>query len=209
MNLPEQASSYLTQGAPTLLPSCFSGKEYPWQRRRRGFDPSVGKIPWKRKGNPLQFSCLENSTDKRSPAGCRPRSRKRDRHEWVCTQVPTLMVSYPRIAVSSQEGEWLNLLLGKASTPPSQQELITSPCYLTLVQKRSSKQSALHICGFGRGKFRGPTVFIGPNPLRDVSILRFWYLQVLLGPILWAYWATTGLLKQLFTTCFLIQAVFL
>ena len=76
MNLPEQASSYLTQGAPTLLPSCFSGKEYPWQRRRRGFDPSVGKIPWKRKGNPLQFSCLENSTDKRSPAGCGPRSRK-------------------------------------------------------------------------------------------------------------------------------------
>ena len=27
---------------------------------RPGFDPWVGKIPWGRKGNPLQYSCLQN-----------------------------------------------------------------------------------------------------------------------------------------------------
>ena len=30
---------------------------------RPGFDPWVGKIPWKRKGYPLQYSGLENSMD--------------------------------------------------------------------------------------------------------------------------------------------------
>ena len=28
-----------------------------------GISPGVGKIPWNRKCNPLQCSCLENSTD--------------------------------------------------------------------------------------------------------------------------------------------------
>ena len=29
-----------------------------------GFDPWVGTIPWRRHGNPLQYSCLENPTDR-------------------------------------------------------------------------------------------------------------------------------------------------
>ena len=29
--------------------------------KRRGFDPWVGKISWRRNGNPLQYSCLENA----------------------------------------------------------------------------------------------------------------------------------------------------
>ena len=33
------------------------------QCRRLRFNPWVGKIPWKRNGNPLQNSCLENSMD--------------------------------------------------------------------------------------------------------------------------------------------------
>ena len=32
--------------------------------KRHGFDPWVGKIPWRRAGNPLQDSCLENPTDR-------------------------------------------------------------------------------------------------------------------------------------------------
>ena len=32
--------------------------------RRPGFDPWVGKIPWRRKWNPLQYSGLENSMDR-------------------------------------------------------------------------------------------------------------------------------------------------
>ena len=34
------------------------------QCRRPGFDPWVGKIPWKRNGNPLQYPCLDNSMDR-------------------------------------------------------------------------------------------------------------------------------------------------
>ena len=34
------------------------------QCRKPGFNPWVGKIPWRRKCNPLQYSCLENSTDR-------------------------------------------------------------------------------------------------------------------------------------------------
>ena len=33
-------------------------------KRRRGFYPWVGKIPWRGYGNPLQYSCLENPMDK-------------------------------------------------------------------------------------------------------------------------------------------------
>ena len=29
-----------------------------------GFGPWVGKIPWRRNDNPLQYSCLENSMDR-------------------------------------------------------------------------------------------------------------------------------------------------
>ena len=46
------------------LPRWHSGKESACQcrrRRRLGFDPWVRKIPWRRDGNPLQYSCLENS----------------------------------------------------------------------------------------------------------------------------------------------------
>ena len=45
----------------------LSGKESACQCRRhkrREFDSSVGKIPWGRKCNPLQNSCLENSMDR-------------------------------------------------------------------------------------------------------------------------------------------------
>ena len=49
------------------LPKWLSGKECACKCRsfrRCGFDPWVGKIPWSRNGNPLQYSCLENPTDK-------------------------------------------------------------------------------------------------------------------------------------------------
>ena len=32
--------------------------------RRHTFDPWVGKIPWRSKWQPLQYSCLENSMDR-------------------------------------------------------------------------------------------------------------------------------------------------
>ena len=46
-----------------MLPRWLSGKESSCQCRRHGFDLWVGKIPWRRKCNPLQYSCLENPMD--------------------------------------------------------------------------------------------------------------------------------------------------
>ena len=55
--------SLLLSGLPSR-PSC---EEPPCQCRRHrrcGFDPWVGKIPWRRKRQPLQYSCLENPMDR-------------------------------------------------------------------------------------------------------------------------------------------------
>ena len=46
------------------LSGWLSGREPAYQCRRRGFEPWVGKIPWRRECNPLQDSCLENPMDR-------------------------------------------------------------------------------------------------------------------------------------------------
>ena len=49
------------------FPGGASGKEPACQCRRlkrHGFSPWVGKIPWRRHGNRLQYSCLGNSMDR-------------------------------------------------------------------------------------------------------------------------------------------------
>ena len=46
---------------PSLV---FNGKETAWQCRKLKFDPRIGKIPWRRMCNPLQYSCLENPMDR-------------------------------------------------------------------------------------------------------------------------------------------------
>ena len=42
----------------------LSGKDSACQCRRCGFDSQVGKIPWKRKDNSPQYSCLGNLMDR-------------------------------------------------------------------------------------------------------------------------------------------------
>ena len=58
---------FLRQGnAQEWLPRWLSGNESACQSRRRRrcrFTPWVGKIPWRRNGNPLRYSCLENLQD--------------------------------------------------------------------------------------------------------------------------------------------------
>ena len=46
------------------------------QCQRPGFDPWVGKIPWRRTCNPLQYSCLKNPHRQRSLVGYSPWSHK-------------------------------------------------------------------------------------------------------------------------------------
>ena len=61
------------------FPGGSDGKSICLQCGRPGFDPWVGKIPWRRKGNPLQYSCLENPMDR----GAWFMGSQRVRHDWV------------------------------------------------------------------------------------------------------------------------------
>ena len=48
-----------------LLPGGTDSKESACQsRRHKRCEPWVGKIPWRRHGNPFQYICLENPTDR-------------------------------------------------------------------------------------------------------------------------------------------------
>ena len=40
-----------------------------------GLIPGLGRMPWRRNGNPLQYSCLENSMDR---GACWGRKKVRD-----------------------------------------------------------------------------------------------------------------------------------
>ena len=51
------------------LPWWLSGKETPWQCRKCRLDPWVRKIPWRRNGNILQYSCLGKSNGQKSLVG--------------------------------------------------------------------------------------------------------------------------------------------
>ena len=74
MSVPEGGGTQVTSsGSPSLvvgwaptMPSRASGKESTCECRRRkkhGFNPWVGKIPWRR-AQQLQYFCLENAMDR-------------------------------------------------------------------------------------------------------------------------------------------------
>ena len=59
---------------------CGSAGRVHLQCRRPGFDPWVGKIPWKRKPYPLQYPGLENSMDGIVREVAKSRTRLNDFH---------------------------------------------------------------------------------------------------------------------------------
>ena len=84
------------------LPSA-SGKESTCQRRRHrrlGFDLWVGKIPWRRKRQPLQYSLLEKSYEQRSLAGYSPWGHKEfGMTEHTCSYAPRKSRKEPFLAL--------------------------------------------------------------------------------------------------------------
>ena len=52
------------------------------RHRRLGFNPSVGKIPWRKKCNQLQYSCLKNPWTEK-PDGLQSMRSQRIGHNWV------------------------------------------------------------------------------------------------------------------------------
>ena len=69
------------------MPGGASGKEPACQYRshkRRGFDPWVGKIPWRRTRQPTPVFLPGESHGLRSLVGCSPRGHKEsDTTEWL------------------------------------------------------------------------------------------------------------------------------
>ena len=46
------------------------------RHKRQGFDPWVGKIPWRRAWQTFQYPCLENPHGQRSLVGYSPQGRR-------------------------------------------------------------------------------------------------------------------------------------
>ena len=59
-----------------MLSWWLTGKESAWQCRRRGFKPWVGKIPWRRKWQPILVFLPGESRGPRRLADCSPWSFK-------------------------------------------------------------------------------------------------------------------------------------
>ena len=75
---------------PVNLPRWLRGKESACQcrrRRRLGFDPWVGKVPWRRKWQPTPVFLSGESRGQRSLVGYSPWSR-RVRHDGVTDHIP-------------------------------------------------------------------------------------------------------------------------
>ena len=70
------------------LPRWLSGKEFTCQcrrHRRQGFDPSVGKIPWRRKWQPTSVFLPGEFHGQRSLVGCSPWGSSQTRlSHWMC-----------------------------------------------------------------------------------------------------------------------------
>ena len=69
-----------TLGLPRWL---LGGKEFACQCQRCGFDPWVGRIPWKRKWQPTPVFLLGKSPGQRSLVGYSPWGSQRVRYDWV------------------------------------------------------------------------------------------------------------------------------
>ena len=59
-----QADNYRNNRTYTHTSLMVQSVKTPPACERLGFDPRFGKIPWRREWLPLQYSCLENSTDR-------------------------------------------------------------------------------------------------------------------------------------------------
>ena len=83
---PQKESTLLT---PWLRTSSLSSNEFACQYRRHGFDPWVGKVPWRRAWQPTPVFLPRKSNGQRSLAGCSPLGR-RIRHNWATKQQQSL-----------------------------------------------------------------------------------------------------------------------
>ena len=79
---PGRFVNHFAGGLSTIwgLPRWLSGKQSTCQTGNAGSIPGSGRSPGEGNGNPLQYSCLENSQEPRRLAGCSP---------WGCKELHT------------------------------------------------------------------------------------------------------------------------
>ena len=80
---------YAGLGSEVGLPRWHSGKEPNCQCRRCGFNPWVGKIPWRRAWQPTPVFLPGESHEQWRLAGYSPWGRKQFRHDWACVHTDT------------------------------------------------------------------------------------------------------------------------
>ena len=83
-------------------------------RKRHGFDPCVGKIPWRRKQQPTPAFSSGKSRGQRSLVGCSPRGLQQVRDDWMTERAHTHTPSIIWVGLT-QLAKGLNL---KPDWPP-------------------------------------------------------------------------------------------
>ena len=116
-------STWPEQCSPRGFPSGASGKEPACQCRRRGFDPWVGRILWRRTWQPTPVLLPGESHGQRSLVGCRPWGHKETRVKRLSTHACT---TFPcALSLESNPGMHCNSIGSPCLEKP--QLLINSP----------------------------------------------------------------------------------
>ena len=166
-----------------VLPRLLSGKESACQFRRpkrRGFDPWVGKIPWRRKWQPTPVILLGKSYGQRSLVGYSPWDHKElDTTEWLSTQHTvlkmmikiTLCLSYFKRVMFSYSESLLLLLYVKGQIVDDREAWRATVQGLqrvwhSLATKQQPKQRAVQGCM----RLKGPL----PMPGSPASAREGW-----------------------------------
>ena len=78
------------------------------------FDPWVGKIPGERNGNPVQYSCLENSTGRGAWQATQSMGSQRAQHDWTANTYLLTMRNKIVFNEKNWEGDtslWVSVLV--------------------------------------------------------------------------------------------------
>ena len=87
--------TWITRG----FPSGLDGKAYAWNARDLGSIPGSGRCPGEGNGNPLQYSCLENSMDGGTSCATQSMGSQSVGHDWATSLSFSLYVTWPKETV--------------------------------------------------------------------------------------------------------------